>query len=461
MIIPVILAGGSGSRLWPLSRSQHPKQLLPLLSTYTLLQETVLRTAEVLECAKTPFVICQQDYKFLVKKQLSDIGVTNPLIALEPVGKNTAPAIAIAALKLLQQGEDPLLLVLPADHFIKEGLSFQAAISEAIPYANDGKLVTFGVQPTHPETGYGYIKGNKQAGFKIEAFVEKPDMETASAYLAAGDYFWNSGMFFFKASAFLQELQKFTPDILEACKKTLAHSKEEDGFLTLNREYFLQSPADSIDYAVMEKTQNAIVIPLAAGWSDVGSWAQLWSTHTADENGNVFRGDVIAQNVKKSYMHAESRMLAVVGVEDHVIVETPDAVLVARREDSQAVKELVQQLKEKKRVEADVHKKVHRPWGFYEILNIGPNYQVKRLTVMPGESLSFQKHFHRSEHWVVVSGTAKVRLEDNELMLSVDQSIYIPCEARHQLSNPGNEVLQVIEVQSGHYLGEDDIIRFS
>jgi len=462
LIIPVILAGGSGSRLWPLSRSMQPKQLLPLLGKHTLLQDTVLRATDLAKATLTiapPMIICNRDHHFLVEKQLHEIGSTEHLIILEPEGKNTAPAATLASLiaeKHYTKGA--CLLILPADHFIRQFDLFAEAVTAAAMAARQHKLVTFGITPTQPETGYGYIKAGaplETMGFAVEQFVEKPDLATATAYIQSGEYYWNSGMFMFTASDFLQEMRNVAPDILATCEKALKNTFQIDD------ADFSACRSDSIDYAVMEKTKRAALVPLKAEWNDLGSFAALWEVHAADQHGNVTHGDVITESVQDSYLHAESRMLAVVGVSDHVIVETADAVLVAHRNHSQEVKAIVSQLKQKARPETVMHKKVHRQWGHYEVLNEGPGYQVKRLTVLPHASLSLQMHFHRSEHWVVVSGKAEVRCFDQIFTLSANESTYIPREAKHQLSNPFDDKLEVIEVQAGDYLGEDDIVRFT
>jgi mannose-1-phosphate guanylyltransferase/mannose-6-phosphate isomerase len=465
MIVPVILAGGSGSRLWPLSRSAYPKQLLSLVDNLTMLQETVTRTQSIVNIA-APLVICNEEHRFLVAEQLHQIGIQNAVIILEPVGKNTAPAAAISALYLRKiYQEDPVLLVLPADHVIKNVHSFLAAIAVAEKYAQEGKLVTFGVLPTHAETGYGYIKAGvsidaQSAVCKIEQFVEKPNQSVADAYVACGEYYWNSGMFMFRAAQFLHELDAYAPEILTVCKQTIEQATVDLDFIRLNKDLFAQCPGDSIDYAVMEKTTDGVLIPLDSEWSDVGSWAALWEAQEKDMNGNVLQGDVIAEQVSNSYLLAESRMLAVVGVTDHVIVETPDVVLVAHKDHCQSVKDIVNTLKKQHRTETDLHRKVYRPWGYYQSVDQGEGFQVKRITVKPGARLSLQMHHHRSEHWIVVSGIAEVTRGEEVFTIKANESTYIPCLVKHRLANPSDVNLEIIEVQSGSYLGEDDIVRF-
>ncbi len=463
MIFPVILAGGSGSRLWPLSRSAYPKQLLPLVSGYTLLQETVLRI-QAIATVGTPLVVCNQEHRFLVAEQLKQIGVTNAVIMLEPVGKNTAPAAAVAALYLSQQTENPTLFVSPADHIIRDEAALVTAVRCAEKNAQAGHLVTFGIVPARAETGYGYIKSashvNAEQGYPVLEFVEKPDQATAKAYLASGHYFWNSGMFMFQAMSYLEELAKYSPAILQACRHAVNNITTDLDFLRLPQEAFAACPSDSIDYAVMEKTQNAVLVPLNAGWSDMGSWSALCDVMETDHNGNVVQGDVIAHQVNNSYLRAESRMLAVIGLDNHVVVETPDAVLVAHKDRCQEVKEIVTHLKQQQRSEIDLHRRVYRPWGYYELIDKNAYSQVKHITVKPGARLSLQVHQHRSEHWVVVSGVAEVTRGEEVFTIQANESTYIPKGAKHRLANPADENLEIIEVQSGSYLGEDDIVRF-
>jgi mannose-1-phosphate guanylyltransferase / mannose-6-phosphate isomerase len=476
MIIPVILSGGSGSRLWPMSRELYPKQLLPLVSDRTMLQETVARLEGLPELGN-PMVICNEQHRFMVAEQLRQVGADPATILLEPVGRNTAPAAALAALQAGAAGEDPLLLVLPADHVIRDAAAFRAAAQAGAALAEAGKLVTFGIVPAKAETGYGYIKAGEAleavspaengtprpspfTPYRVQAFVEKPDLATAERYVAAGDYYWNSGMFLFRASVYLEELERFAPAMLAACKKALEKAQQDLDFVRLDAEAFAACPADSIDYAVMEKTTAAAVIPLAAGWSDVGSWSALCEVAQADAAGNVLVGDVLAADSRNSYLHASSRMLATVGVEDLVVVETADAVLVASKDRVQDVKQIVEQLKRDGRGEALLHRKVNRPWGSYESIDTAERFQVKHIIVRPGATLSLQMHHHRAEHWVVVKGTARVTRGDETLTLSENQSTYIPLGVTHRLENPGKIPLELIEVQSGSYLGEDDIVRF-
>lgn len=460
-IIPVILAGGSGSRLWPVSRSSYPKQLLSLVGHRTMLQDTILRTRGI-DHVLPPVIICNQEHRFLVAEQVQNIEVDDVTIILEPVGKNTAPAVAIAA--LYYQELDPILLVLPADHLIKDLHCFATIATEAVSYAQEGKLVTFGVKPTKPETGYGYIRvsysSDNNCAYGIEQFVEKPDLKTAKTYLDCGEYYWNSGMFMFKASQYLAELELYAPRIAEVCQKTLAHSMKDLDFVRLEERLFAECPNDSIDYAVMEKTKNGVLVPLKTSWSDIGSWAALCEAQETNQDGNVLQGDIVTEEVKNSYLRAESRMLAVVGVSDHIIVETPDAVLVVHKDKSQAIKNIVSRLKKNQRSETDLHRKVYRPWGYYEILYQSKFFQVKRLSIKPHANLSLQMHRYRSEHWVIVSGTAQVVRHDETFSISENESTYIPIGAKHRLLNLTDQNLEIIEIQLGHYLGEDDIIRF-
>jgi mannose-1-phosphate guanylyltransferase/mannose-6-phosphate isomerase len=461
VLIPVILSGGSGTRLWPLSRELYPKQLLPLVGTHTMLQETVRRLAGLQ--VGEPLIVCNDAHRFLVAEQLRQIGVHPHAILLEPVGRNTAPAIALAAhAALAGSADDPLLLVLPADHVIRDVAAFHAAIRAAEALARNGALVTFGVVPDAPETGYGYIRrGEPQgAGFRIASFVEKPPAEKARAFLASGEYYWNSGMFLFSARRYLEELQLHAPDIAAACRIAAASGTRDLDFTRIAAEAFQSCRSESIDYAVMERTAAAEVVPLAAGWSDVGSWSALHAASTPDADGNVLHGDVLVEDTHGSYVHAESRLVATVGLRDHVVVETKDAVLVAPKDRVQDVKTLVARLKAEGRYEHSLHREVFRPWGSYDSLDDGERYQVKRLMVKPGGVLSLQMHHHRAEHWVVVSGTARITRGDEVFLLEENQSTYIPIGVRHRVENPGRIPLHIIEVQSGGYLGEDDIVRF-
>lgn len=471
MIIPVILAGGSGTRLWPLSRELHPKQLLNLVDNKTMLQNTVLRLTN-LESVGDPILICNENHRFMVAEQFRTIGIKPAAIVLEPVGRNTAPAVAIAALKALSEETVPVLLVLPADHFIKDVSAFHDALRTGEHFARQGYLITFGIVPDVPETGYGYIrKGKKIAdsgknvsvgeleACAIDEFVEKPDSKTAEEYVNSGNYYWNSGMFMFKASCVLKELKKYAPEIVNACERALHQGKEDLDFFRLDAESFISCPGHSIDYAVMEKTENGAMLPLDAGWNDLGSWEALWQAGEKDESENVIHGDVLIRDVKNSYLYAGSRMVAAVGVEDHVVVETADAVFVSPRNRVQDIKYLVQKLKADNRDEALCHKKAYRPWGSYESIDLSDRFQVKRITVKAGAKLSLQKHFHRAEHWIVVHGTALVTKGDEQFVLKEDESTYIPLGVIHRLENPGKIPLEIIEVQSGSYLGEDDIVR--
>ncbi len=463
MILPVILSGGSGTRLWPLSRELHPKQFLPLIDEHSLLQNTVERVVE-LPAVATPLLICNQEHRFMAAEQLRALGIDSASIILEPCGRNTAPAVAVAALASRRKGEDPLLLVLPSDHVLSDSEAFRQAVDAAVPLAQAGRLITFGVRPLTPETGYGYIKSGQNIdggeAAEVDSFVEKPDLETATDYVASKKYYWNSGMFLFQASAYLDELERFAPEILKASRLALEKAKEDLDFIRLDPEAFAASPAISIDYAVMEHTRRAAVVPMDAGWSDVGSWAALWGAGNQCPEGNVTRGDVVVHAVKNSYLHSESRLLAALGVEGLVVVETPDAVLVAAKSAVQDVKSVVSGLNAQKRPEGRIHRKVYRPWGDYDSVDAADRFQVKRITVKPGARLSLQMHHHRAEHWIVVKGTARVTRDEEEFLISENQSAYIPLGARHRLENPGTIPLEVIEVQSGSYLGEDDIVRF-
>jgi mannose-1-phosphate guanylyltransferase/mannose-6-phosphate isomerase len=462
-MIPVIMAGGSGTRLWPLSRELYPKQFLALIESRTMLQATVSRVMEI-DNVSSPVVICHDEHRFLVREQLAELEVVPGAIILEPLGRNTAPAAAVAALHgLAVEGDDPVLLLLPADHLIRDEESFRAAVRVGEPLAAAGGLVTFGIVPHRPETGYGYIKkGTALAGggFKVERFVEKPSAERAREYLDSGEYLWNSGIFMFRASRLIEELERHASLILAECREAFDGRRADLDFTRLAEAPFRNCPADSLDYAVMEKTDAAQVVPLDCGWSDLGSWASLQEVSEVDADGNVIAGDILARGVKNSYLRAESRLVAAIGLEDQIVVETADAVLVAPRSRSQEVKEIVEQLRRQKRQEAVMHRRCYRPWGSYEGLATAERYQVKHIVVKPGGRLSLQMHHHRAEHWVVVRGTAKVTVGEEVLMLSENQSTYIPVGARHRLENPGVIELELIEIQTGSYLGEDDIVRF-
>jgi len=458
-MIPVILSGGSGTRLWPLSREAYPKQFLPLSGSDTMLQATWKRVAALASSA--PLVVANEDHRFMVAEQLREVGSTPAAILLEPVGRNTAPAIAVAALQATAGGEDPLLLVLPSDHVVADAAAFRAAVSQAVPAADAGRLVTFGIVPTAAETGYGYIKASAGEGVRaVERFVEKPDAATAAQYVASGDYFWNSGMFLFRASRYLAELERHAPAMLAACKEAFAGARRDEDFVRLDKAVFAACPSDSIDYAVMEKTADAAVLPIAVGWNDVGSWSALWEVAEQDGDGNAHHGDVVALDCRNTLAWADRRLVAMIGLQDVVVVDTDDSVLVAHKDHVQDVKAVVAQLKAAGRSEPTLHRKVYRPWGAYDSIDLGERFQVKRITVKPGAALSLQMHHHRAEHWIVVSGTAEVTRGDDVLLLSENQSTYIPLGVTHRLRNPGKVPLELIEVQSGSYLGEDDIVRF-
>ncbi len=461
MILPVILSGGAGTRLWPLSRELYPKQLLPLASEQTMLQETIQRLDGIAELEK-PLVICNEAHRFMVAEQIRQLDKDPHAIILEPCGRNTAPAVAIAALYAQQMETDPILLILPADHLIQNVPEFRRAVDLGAKQAKLGALVTFGIVPTLPETGYGYIRADQSSVnsvYPVAEFVEKPDSETAEKYLASGDYYWNSGMFMFRASRYLEELERYQPEMLKACQNAFTNISGDLDFQRLDETTFAASPADSIDYAVMEKTDRAVVIPLDAGWNDIGAWSALWDIHDHDADGNVLIGDVLTEAANNCYLHSSNRLIAAVGVDDLVVVETADAVLVASRDQVQKVKAIVEQLRQQKRSEALLHRRVNRPWGSYEGVDAGERFQVKRIIVNPGASLSLQKHHHRAEHWIVVKGTAKITCGEKVMILSENQSTYIPLGEVHRLENPGCIALEIIEVQSGSYLGEDDIIR--
>ncbi len=467
MLTPVILSGGAGTRLWPLSRELYPKQLLALTGERTMLQQTALRLAGLATVA--PIVVCNEAHRFLVAEQLRQLSIEPRAMVLEPFGRNTAPAIALAALAALKvsasdPGEDPALLVLPADHVIRNVPAFQEAVRVALAAAEQGQLVTFGIVPSAPETGYGYIQRGPASGnagaHRIARFVEKPKLERAQEFLKAGDHYWNSGMFMFRASLYLRELERFAPQIAKVCRSAFQGARSDLDFIRIDAQVFEQCPSDSIDYAVMEKTSDAVVVPLDAGWSDVGSWSALHAASDADSHGNVSHGDVISEDTQGCYLYSESRLVAAVGLDEHVVVETKDAVLVAPKNRVQDVKKLVARLKEAGRYEHSLHREVFRPWGSYDSIENGERFQVKRLKVKPGATLSLQMHHHRAEHWIVVSGTARVTRGDEVFLLEENQSTYIPIGVKHRIENPGMIPLHIIEVQSGSYLGEDDIVRF-
>jgi len=462
MLHPVILSGGSGSRLWPLSRQNLPKQFLALIGDLSLFQETI-RRAEALSGAQPPVTVCAEDHRFMVGEQLQAIGAENGGILLEPIARNTAPAIALAALHLIAKDPDATMLVLPADHLIEDETAFREAIVRATLLAEQDWLVTFGIQPDYAETGYGYILRGEalgDSGYRIERFVEKPDLATAERYVADGTYAWNSGMFLFKAQRYLDELSQHAPRILAAVRDAYATAESDLDFIRVGKDTFAASSSDSIDYAVMEKTDHAAVVPVSCGWSDIGSWSSLWSVAERDGDGNRYDGDVISIDTRDSLVHAsDRRMIATIGVEDLIIVDTPDATLVARKDRVQDVKLIVDKLKAAGRQEHLFHRKVYRPWGSYDSIDMGERFQVKRIVVKPGAALSLQKHAHRAEHWIVVSGTAEVTCDDKVFDLHENQSTYIPLGSVHRLRNRGTEPVELIEVQSGSYLGEDDIVR--
>ncbi len=473
---PVILSGGSGTRLWPLSREQHPKQLLPLASAETMLQATALRVqgdAQAFALVAAPIVVCNEEYRFITAEQLRAVGKASRHIVLEPVGRNTAPALTLAALLAAlpsNGGEaDPVLLVMPADHVIQDGAAFQQAICQGMVHATAGAMVTFGIVADRPETGYGYIQRGKAVddAFAITRFVEKPDAATAQTYIDSGEYLWNSGLFMMRASVWLRAIDHFQPAMAQACRAAFDGGQQDHDFYRIDKSAFVACPADSIDYAVMEKLADSAalgiegrIIPLDAGWSDVGAWDALWQVSAKDSAGNAVRGDVLLEQSSDNLVFAQSRLVAGVGIDNLVIVETPDAVLVADKNNMQAVKQIVSRLKASQRGEALVHRKIHRPWGSYDAIDAGERFQVKRIIVNPGCSLSLQMHHHRAEHWIIVKGTARITRGEEVFLLSENQSTYIPLGVTHRLENPGKFPLEMIEVQSGSYLGEDDIVRF-
>ncbi len=462
MLIPVVLSGGVGSRLWPLSREGFPKQFQPLASEQSMLLDTLGRLDGLPELA-APIMVCNEAHRFLVAQQLQDARCDRAHILLEPVGRNTAPAVAAAALQARAMSDDALLLVLPADHVIADREAFQAAVTKGQPLAQQGKLVTFGIVPTRAETGYGYINQGAslaESAFELKRFVEKPDPETAQSYVDSGEYLWNSGMFLLSAKAYLDELAAHAPAIYEASVAAFEAAARDLDFIRLGEAEFSASPSDSIDYAVMEHTQNGAVVALDCGWNDVGAWSALWDVAEKDADGNVVSGDVMCEAVSNSYLRSETRLVAGLGLDNLVVVETADAVLVADRDRVQDVKAIVSRLKSEGRDEANVHSRVYRPWGSYESLVTAGRFQVKRIVVNPGQTLSLQMHHHRAEHWIVVQGTAEVTCDERVFILAEDESTYIPLGKRHRLANPGVIPLELIEVQTGSYLGEDDIVRF-
>ncbi|MCZ4307411.1 mannose-1-phosphate guanylyltransferase/mannose-6-phosphate isomerase [Vibrio atlanticus] len=489
MILPVILAGGSGSRLWPLSRELYPKQFLNIAGEQSMLQQTLQRLQGLEDyltdskCA-APFIICNEEHRFIAAEQARSANIQHSGILLEPVGRNTAPAIALAALQALgkstnneQDASDPILLVLAADHHIANTSEFQQVISRGVDYAKQGKLVTFGITPNAPETGYGYIKQGEPLSplvqadsriteqsthhaYTIDCFVEKPDKATAEEYIRSEQYLWNSGMFMFKASRYLEELSQHHPEILAACQLALSKQNTDLDFVRIDAEAFKNSPSDSIDYAVMEKTSHAAVIPMDVGWNDIGSWSAIWDVSEKDEHNNVIEGDVLTVDSQHNYIHAENKLVATVGVDNLIIVETKDAILVANKDKVQGVKSIVSQLNQAGRTEHVHHREVFRPWGKYDVVDLGKRDKVKRITVKAGHKLSLQMHHHRAEHWVVVAGTAKVTNDEKTYLIEEDQSTYIPLGHIHSLENPGETPLEMIEVQTGSHLSEDDIIRY-
>ncbi|ATM96527.1 mannose-1-phosphate guanylytransferase, ManC protein [Yersinia frederiksenii] len=463
MLLPVIMAGGTGSRLWPMSRELYPKQFLRLHGVNSMLQETVNRLEGI--SVREPVVICNEEHRFLVAEQLRQINKLSHNIILEPVGRNTAPAIALAALNAVSQGDDPIMLVLAADHIINDCDAFHQAVTKAIPFAKKDSLVTFGIVPTGPETGYGYIQRGEATvtdiseAFKVERFVEKPNLKTAEQYINSGEYYWNSGMFMFRAKRYIQELEKFRPDILDACKAAMKDSDSDKDFITIDKDKFSVCPDESIDYAVMEQTNSAVVVPLDAGWSDVGSWSALWDVSNKDKSGNAVTGDTFLHDTQNCYINTDEKLVAAVGVDNLVIVSTKDAVLVVDKSKVQDVKKIVEHLKLKKRSEYRRHRETYRPWGRSDIIVNEQRFNVNRITVKPGGAFSMQMHHHRAEHWIVLSGTAKVTIADKTFLITENQSTFIPIGSLHMLENPGKIPLELIEVQSGSYLGDDDIIR--
>ncbi|NBQ68966.1 MAG: mannose-1-phosphate guanylyltransferase/mannose-6-phosphate isomerase [Nitrosomonadaceae bacterium] len=471
-LTPIILSGGSGTRLWPLSREKYPKQLLPLINEDSLLQATVRRMDGLKGVQlSAPMVVCNEEYRFVIAEQLRVMDRKGSIL-LEPFGRNTAPALTLAALATLREGDDPILLVMPSDHVIMDVESFQAAVLAGMSQAMDGRIVTFGITPDAPETGYGYIQsgeliGQGKTAYHIARFVEKPDLPTAQTYLDAGNYLWNSGLFMMRASVWLSAIGKCRADILTACQAAWEQGSADGDFLRVDKQAFEQCPSDSIDYAVMERIARqdgdlpaGVVIPLTAGWSDIGAWSSLWQVLPKDDAGNVAKGDVLLNDCKNTLAISESRLVTCVGIENVIVVETPDAVLVVHKDKTQDVKLVVDMLKQQGRPEGKLHRKVFRPWGWYDGIDVGERFQVKRIVVKPGAALSLQMHHHRAEHWVVVRGTARVTRNKDVYLVSENESTYIPLGTSHRLENPGCVPLEMIEIQSGSYLGEDDIVRF-
>lgn len=464
MLIPVVLAGGVGSRLWPISRSMLPKQFIDFPNLQGTLFQNTLSRLDGLNDISDPLVVCNSDHRFLVAEQLRALQKKHSTILLEPIGRNTAPAVALAALSAQQDHANPVLLVLPADHLIQDQAALHAAIEQGMRVAQEGYLVTFGIVPGAPETGYGYIEKGEALGetsaFAVNRFVEKPDLSTAESYLADDRYLWNSGMFMFTAASYLQELKRHAADIFEKCHEAYAQLERGEDFHLIPEALFADCRSDSIDYAVMEKTKSAVVIPLDAGWSDLGAWDAVWDVQEKDGSGNVLNGDVIIDEVVNSYIQSQSRLVAVAGIENVIVVETADAVLVADKSKAQSVKQLVEQLQSRNRDESETHRLVYRPWGSYESLEIRQGYQLKHIVVNPGASLSLQKHRHRAEHWTVLKGVVLVTCDDREFELGVNESTFIPLGSKHRLTNNSLEPVEIIEIQIGDYLGEDDIVRY-
>jgi len=463
-MIPVILSGGVGSRLWPLSRGVYPKQLLPLVDErWSMLQQTIQRT-ESLEHVEPPIIVCNDEHRFIVGEQISQLGLTGATILLESEGRNTAPAIALAAFAATSNDDDPVLIVMPADHVIADQQAFSAAVADAKKLAESGSLVTFGVVPQSPETGYGYIRAGDQhqgIGYTVAEFKEKPTKEVAATYLESGEYYWNGGIFVFRASVFLDELRQYAPAVYESVEEAFDQSQKDLDFVRVDQQSFAASPSISVDYAVMEKTDKAVMVPLDVGWNDVGSWSALWEVSEKDSRGNSISGDVLLHDTANSHIYSEGKLIASVGVRDLIVVATDDAIMVAHRDKAQDVKEIVKQLKSEQRSQVNHHRKVYRPWGWYDSVDAGDRFQVKRIQVRPGARLSVQMHHHRAEHWVVVKGVAEVLNGDDTIILKENESTYIPIGVVHALKNPSDTLpLEIIEVQSGEYLGEDDIVRF-